>query len=651
MTPRHSIFIDFETFRGAEVSLSAMSNEEYVRDPRAEVLGLGVRTETEPFTWLEEWQIADWCKTIDWANTRVASHNLAFDGALLAWRYGVKPARWTCTLSLARIVLGYETEHGIADLAHLVGLPPKLGMPDVMGKRRHEISQATWEALGEYCRRDVEIGSALDEKFLFEAPEFEHRLVDWTMRAFIEPALAVDLASVGPLIKADAEDTQRKLEQTAQILGWTKPLPDLLSVLKSKPKFADLLRSLGAVIEKKPGKRGPQDALAKADLSFQLLVKSANPKIKAACQMRLRATSNIVRTRGEALFAAGQRGLLPVSLNYCGAHTQRWSGGGGVNLQNLVKGPGLRSAVVAPPGKKMAAADSSQIEPRVTAWVAGETLLLDAFKRSLTTGEDFYCSMWLTLTGQKITKAENPRVRDLAKAVAIGLGYGMGSDKFALQLLQGANGIKPIIFTQADMDKFRLAPAANGDPALVLAGLSPEGAAIQSAVSEYLVKAYRRTFPRIPQLWRKANDTLFLMTLPDADQAMCPLRGCTVAQGRIIKPTGTSLLYPGIRRLGSEYMYQGRHGSWTKIYGAKLVENLVQSMARDVVAWQLLEIEDVGYKGRLMSHDENVFCEPDDQAEECLRVAIAKMRIPPPWCPDLPVAAEGHFAQSYAECK
>ena len=87
------ITIDFETYYDQEYSLSKLTTEEYVRDTRFEVIGVAIKVNNEAVEWASgtNKQMAAYLNEFDWSNSMVLAHNTMFDGAILSWRYGIKP--------------------------------------------------------------------------------------------------------------------------------------------------------------------------------------------------------------------------------------------------------------------------------------------------------------------------------------------------------------------------------------------------------------------------------------------------------------------------------------------------------------------------------------------------------------------------------
>ena len=86
------ITLDFETYYDREFSLSKLTTEAYVRDPRFEVIGVGVKVngaETEWASGTHE-QIKEYLDSFDWSDAMLLCHNTMFDGAILNWRFGIR---------------------------------------------------------------------------------------------------------------------------------------------------------------------------------------------------------------------------------------------------------------------------------------------------------------------------------------------------------------------------------------------------------------------------------------------------------------------------------------------------------------------------------------------------------------------------------
>ncbi len=121
----------------------------------------------------------------------------------------------------------------------------------------------------------------------------------------------------------------------------SKERDNILKIVRSNKLFGEILKDILPEGEKPPvkmGKRGNILALAKTDLGFQELLKHEDEKVRDLCSARVAVkgwTNHIKRVENLKAQAHANGGKLAVPLKYYGAHTGRWSGTGGINLQNL----------------------------------------------------------------------------------------------------------------------------------------------------------------------------------------------------------------------------------------------------------------------------------------------------------------------------
>jgi DNA polymerase len=335
--------------------------------------------------------------------------------------------------------------------------------------------------------------------------------------------------------------------------------------------------------------------------------------VQAIVAARLGVKSTLEETRTERFIKIAERGTLPVPLRYYAAHTGRWGGDDKVNLQNLPRKSPLKKAMLAPEGYTFIDCDSSQIEARTLAWLAGQDDLVDAFDR----GEDVYKIMASTIYGTPIDEVTDPQ-RFVGKTTILGCGYGMGAAKFKAQL-----------------------KTFNVD--------------MELEECERIIFVYRATYPMIPLLWQQAGRALKAMMR----NATAPL-GCdgalTVCGTAGIKlPNSLSLKYPNLREkamLGSnhkEMVYDTKKGRAvipTRIYGGKLIENVCQALARIIIGEQMLMVAR-SYRVVMTVHDAVGVIAPTEKAEEARRFVESCMRIRPKWATALPLNCESKIGASY----
>jgi len=347
-----------------------------------------------------------------------------------------------------------------------------------------------------------------------------------------------------------------------------------------------------------------------------------------------------------------ENGIYYPDLLYCGApHTRRWSSKGSsdgnqsggddthsaFNLQNMDRLPLLgdvlpdfisplvtpnkktgkpppgiffRNFLVPPPGKVFLILDFSQIEPRKLYWLAGCTKLLEAVRN----GHSIYDAFAIT-TGQwsadkgKLKECGDIAYYTLIKNQTIGWGYGMGGYKFSRYAK---------IEEQKAMDAIALC---------------------------------RRELPEVPQLWNQMQDLIWR-----ASRSNDPLE--------VQMPNGEVLRWFNVERYEKEFpdgtkkwAFQGRKilgddtpkTSLNDMYGAKLVENVVQRSARDLLAEAIVRLELAGLPVYFHAHDEVIIAVDRDNAHEALREAMALVRQVPAWATGLPIDCSGGIYDRYTK--
>lgn len=341
--------LDFETYYDKEINLKKMTTQAYVMHPQMEVLMVSAKFNEDPVQIIDGEQIPTFFATVDWSNTAVIAHNAVFDGSILYWRYGVRPAMLIDTMSMAQ-ALGVPTIAGSASLATCIRLlqeagyavPPKgTEVLDALGKRRADFTPQQWAAYREYCKNDTDITWFLFKVLRQYLTDEEMRFQDIILRCYTEPRLTVDLPTVEYELNRCRTYKAEQLAEVCKMLGITQD--NLSALLRSNDKFAEVLRSIGGVTEEEAeqGKSGtfiiPTKvsektgkttwAFGKTDVAFKELCEHDDPKIQAVCQARLAAKSSIDETRCLKFLEYGSYGFLPMGYKIGGAHTNRMSGG------------------------------------------------------------------------------------------------------------------------------------------------------------------------------------------------------------------------------------------------------------------------------------------------------------------------------------
>jgi DNA polymerase len=286
----------------------------------------------------------------------------------------------------------------------------------------------------------------------------------------------------------------------------------------------------------------------------------------------------------------------------------------------------LRSALTAAPGHKLIGADYKSIEARVLCWLAGEQWAVDMYERGIDVYVDMAATIYnvpiedlLSLLDQKSLDAK--RKRDVGKRAILGLGYQMGEDKFVATCK-----------THGGIDL---------DPAL----------------ANRTVKLYRTKYKRVKALWYDVHETAMKALSNDAYTTVGrPLlfgkRGAflffKLPGGRLMSYKDPQIRTNQFNKSALSHMHVDsvtRKWKRTTTYGGALTENLVQAIARDIMAHAMLKAEAAGYPIVMSVHDELVAEVPEGfgSKEEFEQILCDT----PDWADGCPIAAEGWEGKRY----
>jgi len=644
--------IDFEThWDSKEYTLSKMTTEEYIRDPRFLAFGaciheFGTDLRTQ---WYRGDELHRVLSTYDWGRTAVLAHNAQFDVAILSWRYGIEPAFIFDTLSMARALRGVEVGNSLAKLASDFSLPPK-------GKALHStdgvvvLTQDIEVELADYCAHDVYLCEEIFKHLVTGYPTSELRLIDMTLKMYTRPLLVLDQNMLAKEL-IDERDNREALLKKLNIDE---------SALASNPKFAQLLESLHVPPPMKKSKTTGQQtyALAKNDAMFQALLNGSNDDVRLLCEARLKVKSTTERTRAQRFLDIGQRGTLPVPLSYYGALSGRWtaSKGSAINMQNLKRGSFLRKAIMAPEGHQLVVGDLSQIEPRVLAWLSDYTEMLDIFRA----GGDPYAAFGAQMFGiPGMTKDSHPIHRQSAKSALLGAGYGLGWASFAAQLLVGFLGAPPLRYTKADARQLGVSQQyvqrfVDWEDNLTKMAEIPHTCSegellIHCVVAKKIIDVYRATAHPVTSFWDMCSGLIETSLYGGKEYTHKCL---TFRKEQIILPNGMSLLYPRLRRKKDE---TGRQ-QWvygeddTKLYAGKVTNNVTQAVARIVMTDGMLRVSK-RYPVVGTVHDELLAIASDEEANDAKTWVLAQMVMEPRYLPGIPLGADGGVHRRYGLAK
>jgi len=646
------VVLDFETYFDASYGLKKLTIPEYVHDPRFHVHGLAVRWpdgkaefRTDVSVLLSELQ-EQFGKDLE--RTTVAVHHGHFDLYILNRCYDIRPRHFIDTMLLAYHVHGRRDagcgqSAQLGDLAKLYGLPAKQDLDFMVGVRNPTVQQLA--QLTEYARRDVEVTAALAERLLpqITRPEIELPILMHSVRSFTERGILVDVAGISPIEAAVRQQTQEMLDKAGV---------DARSISKNK-EFTSLLEAAlaktGRKVPVKMGKNGLIPATARKDPAMQAMVDDDDPAVAALAAARMERRSEdqkLARLNTLRRIAVATGGHLPPYLVYYGAHTGRFSGGGGWNIQNLGKsgvGAQIRGLLIPRPGHQLVIADLAQIEARIVAWCAGQDELLAAFRDN----QDIYSQFASRTFGRTVRKPKDDdppdvkvqmdSLRTVGKGAVLGLGFGMGGLKF--------------------LNTLRAEPK--------VAGLFDTGT-LTPLICRGIVRAFRDSFSAIPRLWADLEEAA-RANVEEASEQVGPVRFERAGKLTLLwLPSGRALRYPDLRLedrqrtiryndqdgMESEFTPDGPaliYGNDAVIYGGKLAENTAQAIARDILVEAILRLEAAGWPVLFHVHDEVVLEVAAERADAAKAAVARELSQSPVWAPDLPVDSEVKVVERYVK--
>ncbi|EDZ1757354.1 DNA polymerase [Salmonella enterica] len=409
------------------------------------------------------------------------------------------------------------------------------------------------------------------------------------------------------------------------------------------------------------------------------------PALRELLAVRLQSCTTSVSKYKKLISCVSSDGRLRGTLQFCGAsRTGRWAGRL-FQPQNLPRSSlaqpvidsgiealkagcadlvcddimqltssALRASIIAPPGKKLVISDLSNIEGRMLAWLAGEHWKIAAFRDyDEGHGPDLYKLAYARafhISPDDVTKDQ----RQIGKVMELGLGYGGGVAAFvtfaaayALDLdalaVAALQGIPPGIRQEAkrwyDESVKQKKTYGLSEPVFI--------------VCDSLKRMWRNAHPETVVFWYELADDVKRAINHPGVTVICRKLKIRRDGGwlRIVLPSGRAVCYPGIRLVNDEISYMGINPysrKWQRLrtYGGRLVENVCQAAARDVLAGNMPMIEDAGYSIVLTVHDE-VITEAPDTDDFNDKELSALLSTNPEWAPDIPLNAGGFEAYHY----
>lgn len=605
------VVIDYETLYGDDYTLSKMTTESYIRDPRFCAHGAAIKWQHNiPARWYNEPELRHVLKIEDWSDVWLIAHHGQFDHTISAWHYDVHPKMLGCTLAMARLMLGNHIGVSLDSVREQFGFPKKI-------TPYHLFRNLTWDQMTPDVRQQVADGACDEVESIWKLfgilsqqfPASQYEVVDIMLRMFCEPVLRGDLDLFGKIWEAEA---RRKHDLLAQ-LGVTE------SDLQSADRFAALLRERGVEPATKEGKNSDIYAFAKTDEFMKDLLEDDDPEVRALAEARLGVKSTILQTRAETLGWMSRRGPLAVYLRPYGARTTRPSGGDKSNFLNFKKidpdmpvdltNTSVKQAIMAPEGFVLAEIDNSQIQCRLVNFLAGQDDVIERFRND----EDPYVKVASQFYGYAVNRKDHPKERQAGKVIELQAGFGSGGEKIRATLRTKAN----IVITPAEGVRAR--------------------------------DAYRETHPAVVDLWKIGGRMIARLAGGDPlDWGPVHIR-----DHRMWLPNGAPLIYDTIEyhkdeESGESYWRVKTRRGWEKLYGAKLVADLCQSLDWTLTTAAMVRIARMGYRVLSTTYDSLLILIPKDGKEQDhLERCKTEFRRVPPWLAGIPLDCEGELSDRW----
>lgn len=605
---------------------------------------------------------------------------------LLGGLIDLSPYRWRCVMAQA---LAHSLPGSLGKLGEVLGLPEDQQKmkdskalihlftkprPKNMKLRRatRETHPEEWARFVEYARQDVatmrEIHKRLP-KWNYEGNE----LALWHLDQRInDRGIYVDRDLVESAIRSSDREQERLAARTQELTDG-----EVAAATQRDALLKHVLAAHGVALPD-----------MKADTLERRLDDPELPEaVKELLRVRLSSSKTSISKYKRFQTCTSSDGRLRGTLQYCGAgRTGRWSGRL-VQLQNLPRpdmgsddiaagiealkadaedllfddpmrlcSNAVRGALVAAPGKKLVVADLSNIEGRMTAWLAGEEWKLQAFRDfDAGIGPDLYKLAYARAF--KIDPSEvDKHMRQIGKVMELALQYQGGVGAFVT--MAATYGM--------DLDELTRAALPTLPPDVVdeasefwdwatrkkrTLGLPHD----TFVVCDSLKRLWRRAHPAIVQLWADL-DAAFRNAIAYDKKEFAAGRLVVRRDGawlRVRLPSGRYLCYasPKIEKDKISYMGVCQYSrKWKQLYsyGGKNVEQATQGESRNVFAYNLPGVEEAGFPIVGLVHDEGI-TEPDDKPEFSSELLCSLLAANKPWNVGLPLAASGAEGYRYGK--
>lgn len=689
------ITLDWETYYDSkDYTLSKMGPIEYIRDARFTELCLGIRVNRAPTYVVELPDIRQALLDLQLGRpgTFVVGHNMnGFDALILSEIHGIVPWRIMDTMTMMRWtgLSRMMMENHKTLTAHFGHGIKQEGTVVSNGKRyKEEFTPAEWEFFKQYCADDVTQCSENAFMMLGWMSPDAVTFSSMTAKMATCPVLQLDGPMLAGYIQELDDRAQKSMQEISEMFHF-HTREEFLKAIRSKVKFCDMLRALGseppmkfseaktntmkakleadlliaqqngwptwdiqAKLDRPESYTVYEPALAKSDLEFTAMLEDPDPRVALLVQTRLEHNSSIERSRAVRFYELSKSGKpMPVMLKAFHAHTSRYGAGNaegasdGLNVQNISKRDPqkltLRRSIKAPAGYKLVSVDSSQIEARMLAFIAGEVELVEQFRE----GRDPYSELaekifsvpWQEIkAGAKSGNKKMKAYRNVGKTAILSAGYGVGATKFSNTLLRQG------VHLSDDLEQHHE---------------TAKHAHMIYRMSNNAITSFWKQCQRVIEHLAQGGEGYFGGASGEAfHYAMLPVPGAQQVVPSIeLLGTGYTLRYPGLRWERNEhgkveYFYdrpRGKNMVKTRIYGGALTENLIQALAFQLLMWQACRMDEQGIPMLANIHDAWLSYAPEDKAEAVQKQMEYWMSQVPDWLKGFPVACEGELGDTY----
>lgn len=681
---------DFETYYSQDYSLSHIPTEQYVRDPRFEVIGFAYKIDNGECGWLiGREEVEKLFSQLDWNSVHFVAHNARFDSLILAHQFKRYPAFVSDTMSMAAASglssVGRISLDNVGATLREAGFKsiPAKGTTVSLAKGKHfeEMDRGFLVDYGQYAKTDVIICAAIYDVLSKFLPRDEIIWQSMVLKSGYEPRMQMNkpvllaererivteernaLLKVADILSVKGTDEERQEHVRQQLrskeklfkvldavggminpeywteyaddktsVGWRQTgmsLEDYMDYQKRRPvKFFIPMK----VSEPKTARNNYvtlEVACAKTDKDFSALADSDDSVVAAVVNARLSSASSISLTRCDRFLQLADLGVFSVPINISGAHTHRMSGADKLNVQNL------------PTGRKEGQTKALRIAmeaPDGWVYVAGDASQIEARVNAYESQELAVIETFATGGDPYSVMAGNIYNRD------------------AQEIHDGAKANDPVAKEQRQLGKasvlgcgYRMGEVRFRDAAREQYGLN-----LTQEMAQHTIKTYRATNQNIVNMWSFLDRLLQVLIEPNnegyfggKDGNLFYYNSDYSLYGKrtpgIRMPDGLWVIYPNLRNevIEDEYRggnklqpvcdrYKGNRWEKTLLHGGKVLENITQALAFCIGKWQS-NIIGKYYPFVMNEHDAWVFMAPENQAEQATKLLIESLKTNPPW--------------------